>query len=175
MAYSIKKGYQLANEGLQESTITGVEILYKQVITIKNKKKTSDIIQVDYKTKSGMVRGRYFPLLVEESPLGQVVRAINGEIPDDIDDVEEFLMNEKLIIEVKHNKSNTTGRLFANAVNAFPIERYEEEDKEYEEEYEEEYDLDTDEDLEEGEPEDDLDIELNDEIDLDNMDWDNEE
>lgn len=173
MAYSIKKGYQLANEGIQESTISGVEILIDQVVTVKRKKKTSDIIQVDYKTKSGMVRGRYFPLLVEESPLGQVVLAINGEIPDDIDDVEEFLMNEKLIIEVKHNKSKSTERMFANAVNAYPLERYGEEE---EEEYEDEYDLETDEDLEEGDLDEDLEIDdLSNEIDEDNMDWDYEE
>ena len=173
MAYSIKKGYQLANEGLQESNISSVEILIGQVVTVKNKKTTSDIIQIDYQTKSGKARGRYFPSMVEESPLGQVVLAINGEIPDIIEDLEEFLMNEKLIIEVKHNKSKSTERMFANVVNTYPLERYDEEE---EEEYEEEYDLETDEDLEEGNPDDDLEIDdLSNEIDEGSMDWDYEE
>ncbi|EWG12030.1 hypothetical protein ABE29_02950 [Cytobacillus firmus] len=163
MAYSMKKGYQLPNEGNHEATICGVEILEDEVITVKGKKKTSDIIQVDFQTENGKARGRYFPLLVEESPLGKVVMAINeGEIPEEIDNVEQFLMNQDLIIEVKHNKSKETGRIFANVVNAYPLEEYEEE----------EFDLDTDDDLEDGYPDDDIDIDFEDSYDEEEMDFD---
>ncbi|WP_433744940.1 hypothetical protein [Falsibacillus pallidus] len=157
MAYSMKKGYQIPDEGNQEAVICGVVILEDQLVTVKGQKKTSDIIQVEYQTDTGKAKGRYFPLMVEESPLGQVVSAVNGgEIPDEIDDVEAFLMNRELIIEVKHNKSKETGRLFANAANAYPLEEYEDEEDD------EEYDLDLDEDIEDEHSED-LDIDFDEE------------
>ena len=162
MAYAISKGYKIANEGLQDSIISKVEVLLKEKVKIKGKEAFRDIIQVVFRTSSGNAQRRYYLYINNDSPLAKLIMAIHGEVPDNIVDIEDFLINEEVVIEVKHNIS-IQGKTFANVVDTFPMDEEDEfnEDSNEIEEEEEEIDIDLDFDEVEEEVYIDLDLDEN--------------
>ena len=141
-----------------------MEPLKDEKVYIKGKEELRDIIQINFKTLSGNVRGRYFPYINDDSPLGKLIIAIHGKVPDEIEDIAEYLINEEVVIEVKHNKSNN-GKTYANAGDSYPIETEEDIDgsdfsKDLDEIEEEEEEIDIDLDFDEVEEEVYIDLDL---------------
>lgn len=127
MTISIRRGYQIMQEGKQRVKISGLQELKDCEVAVDGKTVLTDIILTEFTNSQGKSAARCFPVMEEGTRLGRIVQAVNGgEIPDEIDDLEEFLVGRELTVMVTHNRSAKTGRLFANAEAVLPGE-YEEE------------------------------------------------
>ncbi|MCM3625117.1 hypothetical protein M4D70_23115 [Brevibacillus borstelensis] len=145
------KGYPHHPECTTGASISAMDYLEKFKVFVKGKERYEDVVEIEYKTKHGTLRRRYFPVMEEDTELGKVVKAINnGLIPERINNPVAFFVGKEIMIEVKHNKSKETGRTFANVVSVFPLEEDVDSDEEYDDEYDDDdtddYDDDSDDD-----------------------------
>lgn len=111
MAIKITRGYQLIPEGDYVARITGIEL---EPNTSGDGK--ADILHVHFKISSGSdISKKVYLIMEEDTVLGEIVMAVNdGVIPDEIDDLEEFLVGKAVGIEVVHNTSKKTGKTYPN-------------------------------------------------------------
>ncbi|WP_342404960.1 hypothetical protein [Brevibacillus sp. FSL K6-2834] len=162
MSFQLIKGYPIHPQGLIVAEVAKIWMEKNCEVKIKEKKRISDLIWIEFATEFSKITQRYFPIMEEDTELGKVVKAITGGyIPDRIDDPEEFFVGKEVKIEVKHNKSRDTGRKFANVASVYPLEEEDDEsdddddfsDKntEYSDKYSDDDDLDVD-DLEFNDP-----------------------
>lgn len=164
MSFQLIKGYPIHPQGLIVAEVAKIWMEKNCEVKIKEKKRISDLIWIEFATEFSKITQRYFPIMEEDTELGKVVKAITGGyIPDRIDDPEEFFVGKEVKIEVKHNKSRDTGRKFANVASVYPLEEEDDESEsdddddfsdkntEYSDKYSDDDDLDVD-DLEFNDP-----------------------
>lgn len=136
--FSIKKAHLLPQESWYNSRIVGLRELENVTVKTKDGEVEANLFEVSFDIIETIVKQRYFQSIDEGSKLGEVIKAINyDEIPDEINDLEAFLVGKELNIRIAHNVSKTTGRTFANPVEYCAIDAFDEE-------------LSCDEDLENG-------------------------
>ncbi|MCM3081928.1 hypothetical protein [Brevibacillus invocatus] len=170
MTFTLTKGYPLHPQGKHDAVIQKVWMEENCDVEVKGKKKQSDLVMIEYITELGKLTQRYFPVMEEDTDLGEVVKAINNdEIPDEINDPEDFFEGKTIGIVVKHNKSNTSGRTFANVAEVYNLnddddEELDQEEVDLNESDEEDEDLDLDEEIDEPSDDDESDEELDDDF-----------
>ncbi|WP_183192771.1 hypothetical protein [Brevibacillus nitrificans] len=151
MTFALKKGYPVHPQGEFESVISGIWMEEDCEVEVKGKKKKSDLIMIEYKTEHGKLTQRYFPVMEEDTDLGKVVKTINNDkIPDEINDPEDFFEGKTIGIVVKHNKSSTSGRTFANVAEVYSMNDDGHEEMDQDEPDEDDDDLDLEDELDEA-------------------------
>lgn len=168
---SITRGYKLTPEGLQPMTLEeGLEVkpeekVNKDGVKVKTGK---DILTIPFRAEDGSLILRDFYFVMDtDTELGELVEAAIGEIPVEIDDLEELLVGKQVTVKVVHNPSKKTNKVFANIIAFYSLD--------YEDE-EEELELEEADETETVMTEDDLDLEdETEESEGEDFDWDSDE
>lgn len=154
MALRIKKGFNMPDEGQTIVTIEG-ELVRKNKMVTNYKtgvKRLADILTIPFRFKEGaLIYKDFFFVMDEGTDLGELVKAVNdGEIPDEVEDLEELLIGQQVGVEVAHNTSEKTKKVFANIVKVFSVEALEEVEEAETDTSDEDEDLELEEETEES-------------------------
>ena len=94
-------------EGRFVAKIISVEEIPDKEVKIGNKVTTRNVVKVEFELENGHTKFKEMILaMTESSELGRFVKAIKGEIPDDIEDFEKEVLHKDLIVEIKANIKN---------------------------------------------------------------------
>lgn len=111
-------------DGKYVATIECIKLEVDKLVNIKGVHRKRDVLEFTFKLAKGIrLKKNFFYDLSVGSPVIDLVEIINGEIPEYINDLEELIVEKKLIIEVKNNK--VEDKVYSNIVAFYPIDRLE--------------------------------------------------
>ena len=130
MAISVNRIKTTTKEGRTTARIISMEVKYDYQTNFKGEPAVKDILEIKMKAKDGTnLTGKVILWLDDTSNLGKIVIAAVGEIPDEIEDLEQLLEGKTIGVEVKNKRKN--GKTYSNVVDFFPASEIVQEDEVY--------------------------------------------
>ncbi|WP_303859860.1 hypothetical protein [Alkalibaculum bacchi] len=110
MKITVNRGYKTIDEGVYVLTI--------KVLSQDNSNR--NYIKLTLEDDEGLLAfDRIFLELEEGTKLGELVKAVTGEIPAVIEDLTSVLIGAKVGVEIKVNYSEKSNRYYSNIVEYF--------------------------------------------------------